>query len=281
MKIIVTTDSTSDLPADIIKKNNIGIMPLIVTLGDKDYYDGVNLTSKDIFDFVNKTGILPKTAARSTVNYQEFFENAMKENNADAIIHFSISNEMSASYANAKSASDELKNVYVIDTRSVSTGAGLLALSCIDKINNGQDLKSILDDIKSEITKVQVSFIISNLKFLHKGGRCSTLSMFGANILMIKPKIKIENGKMVQDKKYMGKYQSVVLKYVKELMNEEKNINKKRVFITTTTINDELNSQVIELLKNAGFEEVILTLTGATVTSHCGENCLGIIFLLN
>lgn len=281
MKIIVTTDSTADLPADIIKKNNIGIMPLIVTLGDQDYYDGVNLTSKDIFDFVNKTGILPKTAARSVVNYQEFFEDAMKENNADAIIHFSISNEMSASYANAKSASDELKNVYVIDTRSVSTGTGLLALSCLDKINNEQDLQSILEEIKYEIDKVQVSFIISNLKFLHKGGRCSTLSMFGANILMIKPKIKVENGKMVQGKKYMGKYQSVVLKYVKDLIGESKDINKKRVFITTTTMNNELNSQVIELLKSAGFEEVILTPSGATVTSHCGENCLGIIFRLN
>ena len=281
MKIVVTTDSTADLPAEILKKYNINVMPLIVTLGDQDYYDGVNLVPKDIFEFVNKTGILPKTAARSVLNYKEFFENAKKEHTADAIIHFSISSDISASFSNAKLASEEVENVYVIDTRSLSTGVGLLILSCIDKINDSKDLNTILDEINFEIPKTNVSFIISNLKYLYKGGRCSALTMFGANLLMIKPKIKLEDGKMIPDKKYMGRYQSVVIKYVKDSISENKDINKKRIFITTTTKNDELNSQIVNLLKQAGFKEIIVTIAGSTITSHCGENCLGVLFQLN
>lgn len=281
MKIIVTTDSTSDLPKEMVEKYNIGIMPLIVNLGETEYFDGVNLTVRNIFDFVNKNGILPKTAARSSFVYQEFFENFMKKNDADALIHFSISSEFSSSYSNAKIASANLKNVYVINTSSLSSGSGLLVLSCIDKINEGKDLKVILDEITSEVPKVQASFIISNLKYLYKGGRCTAIAVFGANLLMIKPKIKLLNGKMAVDKKYMGKYQSVVLKYVQDLISDYKNANKKRVFITFTTKDDELNLKIAELLKNAGFKEIILNFAGSTIASHCGENCIGVLFQLN
>jgi DegV family protein with EDD domain len=281
MKIVVTTDSTSDLPRELVEKYNIGITPLIVNLGENEFYDGVNLSIEDIFNFVDKTGVLPKTAARSSVYYQEFFQDFMQKNDADALIHFSISSEFSSSYNNAKAASEEFKNVYVINTASLSSGSGLLVLSCIDKINEGKDVKTILREIEFEVPQVQASFIISNLKYLYKGGRCTAIAVFGANLLMIKPKIKLFKGKMGVDKKYMGKYQSVVLKYVQDLLTDYKNINKKRVFITFTTKDDELNSKIVNLLKQAGFEDIIINFAGATIASHCGENCLGVLFQLN
>lgn len=281
MKIVVTTDSTSDLPKELIEKYNIGIVPLIVSLGDNEFYDGVNLSIEDIFNFVDKTGVLPKTAARSAVTYQEFFEDFMKKNDAEALIHFSISSEFSSSYSNAKTASEQLQSVYVINTASLSSGSGLVVLSCIDKINEGKDIKTILREIDFEIPKVQASFIISNLKYLYKGGRCTAIAVFGANLLMIKPKIKLFKGKMSVDKKYMGKYQSVVLKYVQDLLTDYKNIDKKRVFITFTTKDDELNSKISNLLKQAGFQDVIINFAGSTIASHCGENCLGVLFQLN
>lgn len=281
MKIVVTADSTSDLPKEMIDKYNIGIMPLIVLLGEVEHFDGQTLKIEDIFSFVNKNGVLPKTAARSAVVYQEFFEEFMNKNQADALIHFSISNELSSSYDNAKEASKNLKNVHVINSSSLSSGTGLLVLSCIDKINEGKDIKTVLDEISFEIPKIQASFIISNLKYLYKGGRCTAIAVFGANMLMIKPKIKLFKGKMNLDKKYMGKYQNVVLKYLQDLLNDHKDIDKKRVFITYTTLDKELNNKVTEILKTAGFEEIISNFAGATIASHCGENCLGVLFKSN
>ena len=279
MKIVVSTDSTSDLPKDLQEKYNISVMPLIVTLGEESFEDGVNITADDIYAYVEKTGTLPKTGAKSAFMYKEFFENIFKEKNADAIIHISLSEKLSSSYSNAVLASEELKNVYVIDSKSLSSGSGLIALSCADKIAEGKDVETIIKEINEEIAKTQASFIVDSLKYLHKGGRCSALSVLGANLLRIKPKIKLEDGKMGVDRKYMGKYESVLISYTNDLMKDYKNADKKRVFITFTTKNDEVNEKISEILKANGFKEIITNFAGSTITCHCGKNTLGVLFI--
>lgn len=279
MKIIVTTDSTSDLPKDLAEKYNVGIMPLGVNLGEDSFEDSVNIGPEQIFEFVDKTGILPKTSAKSAYNYQEFFEAQMKKLNADALIHISLSSEISSSFNNALLASKELQNVYVVDSKSLSTGCSLLVLSAIDKINEGKEINTIIQELTEMVNRIQASFIINNLKYLYKGGRCSALAMFGANVLRIKPKIMLSDGKMVVNKKYMGKYDQVLLNYVKDLLKDYPNIDKKRVFITFTTKTDEINNQIEKILKENGFEEIIQNYAGSTIASHCGKETLGVLFV--
>lgn len=279
MKIIVTTDSTSDLPKELVEKYNIGVMPLNVNLGDETFEDGIDIGPEKIFNYVDKTGNLPKTGARSALAYQEFFEKQMKDLNADALIHISLSSELSSSHENALMASQELQNVKVLDSMSLSTGCALLVLSAIDKINEGKDLRTIYLELQEERNRVQASFVINNLKYLYKGGRCSALAMFGANVLRIKPKIKLASGKMIVDKKYMGKYEQVLVNYVKDLLKDYQNVDKKRVFITFTTKNDEINAQIEQILKDYGFEEIIQNYAGSTIASHCGRDTLGVLFI--
>lgn len=279
MKIIVTTDSTSDLPKELVEKYNIGVMPLNVNLGDDTFEDGIDIGPEKIFNYVDTTGILPKTGARSALAYQEFFEKQMKDLNADALIHISLSSELSSSHENALMASQELQNIKVLDSMSLSTGCALLVLSAIDKINEGKDLRTIYLELQEERNRVQASFVINNLKYLYKGGRCSALAMFGANVLRIKPKIKLANGKMIVDKKYMGKYEQVLINYVKDLLKDYQNVDKKRVFITFTTKNDEINAQIEQILKDYGFEEIIQNYAGSTIASHCGRDTLGVLFI--
>lgn len=279
MKIIVTTDSTSDLPNNILERECIETMPLFVNLEECEYQDGKDISIEEIFAFVKKTGKLPKTAARSTYSYKELFESALKKYSADAIIHISLSAEFSCSYANAKNAAEELGSVYVLDSRSLSSGCGLLVLSACDKIREGKDIKVILEELNNEIPKIQASFIINDLSYLYKGGRCSSIAVFGANILRIKPKIKLLNGKMDVDKKYIGKYETVILKYVEDLIEDYSEVDTTRAFITFTSNDDNLNNKIKELLTAAGFKEIIVNFAGSTVASHCGENCLGVLFI--
>lgn len=281
MKIIITTDSTSDMPKEIREMNGIMAVPLAVNLGEDEFYDGVNLTNEKIFDFVEKTGFLPKTAARSSLFYKEFFLEARERFSADKIVHISLSSEISSSFNNAKLASEELDFVTVIDSLALSSGCSLLCLSAIDKIKEGKSLDEIVNEINAEIPRVQTSFIINDLKYLYKGGRCSALAMFGANILSIKPKIKVTNGKMGVDKKYMGKLNSVLGKYVDDLLREYQNPNLERVFITFSTCDEEIVENISEKLKQRGFKNVIANFAGATITSHCGKNCLGVLFISN
>ena len=281
MKIIVTTDSTSDLPKEIIEKEKISVMPLNVNLEEDTFEDGVNIGPEEIFSFVDKTNILPKTGARSAYSYQEFFEKKLKEYNADAIIHIALSSELSSSHDNALIAANELGNVKIVNTLSLSSGCGLLVLSAVDKIKKGKTLEDIVKELEEERNKVQASFIVNSLDYLYKGGRCSALSLLGANILRIKPKIKLNNGKLGVDKKYIGKFEQVVLTYVRDLMKAYVNANKNRVFITYTTRDDELVLKIRTILQEHGFKEIIENSAGSTIASHCGRNTLGVLFMDN
>ena len=280
-KIVITTDSTSDIPVEVKEKYNVISIPLLVNLEDGEFLDGVNLTIEQIFNFVKETGILPKTAARSSQCYKEFFEEVKEKTNATKIVHISISSGLSCSCQNAKFAAEELGYVSVVDSLSLSTGCGLLALSAADKASEGKPLETILKELEQETQKVQASFVLDDLKYLYKGGRCSAISMFGANILRIKPKIELKDGKMGVGKKYMGKFESVLDKYVSDLLIENKTPNLKRVFITYTTANVNSIKVIEEKLTAKGFKEVIIGTAGATIASHCGPNTLGVLFINN
>ena len=276
MKIGISADSICDLSPEFIKKYKIDLMPMVITLDDKEYEDGVNINQDMLFEFIEKTGRLPKTAARSSYEYVEHFEKMLEE--YDHVFHFSLSFKISSTGNNALIASQEIGNnkVTIIDTKSLSTGAGLLILSCIDKIKEEKDIETIKSEIEKEVERIQVSFLVDTLKNLHKGGRCSSLALLGANLLKIKPRISLIDGEMKVTKKYIGNIEVCLLKYLNDLLKECPP-NKKRVFITYSSympVADEIEKR----LKEYGFEEVIQTFAGPTICVHCGKKTLGVLY---
>ena len=277
MKIAITADSTCDLSAELVKKHSITIMPIIITLDDKEYADGVDINRESLYDYIEGTGNLAKTAARSIYEYQELFENTLKS--CDHIIHFSLSFKISATGSNALKASQEIgtDKVTVIDTKSLSSGSALLALSAAEKINAGKDLDIIKKELLEEREKVQASFLIDTLKYLHKGGRCSGVALLGANLLKIKPRISLVDGEMKVTKKYMGNINIALLKYAKEILDEcPPNLD--RAFVTNSS-EMEIRETLVNMLKEYGFKEVLTADAGCTISTHCGKNTLGILYI--
>ena len=277
MKIKISADSTIDLSQELIKKYDISIMPLNITLGDDTKLDGVEVSTDELFDYVDKTGELPKTASPSIVNYQEFYDSLLKD--CDCVLHFVVSSQMSSCYNNAMKASEEYGDrVYVIDSRSLSTGIALLALYACDKAKEGVAPNVIADECRNLARKVQASFVLGDLNYMHKGGRCSGATCLSAKFLRIKPEIIVQNGEMKVGKKFMGKLEKVVENYVSETMEKHQQYDNKRVFITHTPIANEIVENVKEQLKGK-FEEIYETQAGATISSHCGLETIGILFL--
>ena len=224
MKIAITAESTIDLPQELLEKYEIKTIPFSVILGDNEYKDG-EITSADIFKFVEVNKILPKTSAINEAQYAEFFEETLK--NYDAVIHFCLSSEISSACSHAKAAAENMKNVYVVDTRSLSTGIALLAIYARELAESGKSAEEIYN-LSNERTKdVQASFVVKKLDYLHKGGRCSSIALLGANLLSIRPEIVLNNGKMISAKKYMGKMEKVIEKYCKDVLNDNPNPDKK------------------------------------------------------
>lgn len=279
MKVKICADSTVDLSPELLAKYNISVMPLHVSLGDKDYLDGVDIVPQDIYDYYAATKNLPKSGARSIEEYREFFEQTLSQG-YDAIVHFTISAEMSASYNNARLAAQQFSDVYVVDSRQLSTGIGLLVLDACDMVTAGMDAKAIAERAVSRADAAQSSFIVDNLEFLYKGGRCSSLVYLGANLLQIKPCLEVKNGVIGVASKPMGRYRRCVAKYCENIKRNATNPDTKRCFVTHTKMDEGITEEVIQTVKSWGiFDEILETTAGCTVTTHCGANTIGILYI--
>ena len=278
MKIKLTSDSTCDLSRAQIEKYDIEILPLAVGMGGKDYRDGVDIVPTDIYRHVEAGGDLPKTAAINMAQYTDVWSRFTKD--YDAIIHFDISSEFSCCYQNAGLAAEEFDNVYVIDSRNLSTGHGLLVLKAAELAESGMDAAEIVRILKETVDKVDASFILDQLEYLKKGGRCSSLAALGANLLKLKPCIEVKNGKMGVAKKYRGAYSKCLQEYVADRLKDRTDLDLHRVFVTHSGMEDALVNQAVETVKALQtFDEICITTAGCTVSSHCGPGTLGVLFL--
>ena len=276
--VVITSDSTTDLSKELKERYNVTIMPLKVTLGDKTYTDGVDINPDDIYAHHDKTGELPKTAATNVGDCIDFFKPFCEA--GKTVIHFTISSEMSSTYNNACIAAEEMGNVYVIDTKNLSTGGGLLVVAAAEMIASGLSAEETVEKTRALVPCVDASFIIDSLEYLYKGGRCSALAMFGANLLKLKPCIQVKDGKMDVAKKYRGKFSEVAKQYINEKNADYSDIDLDRVFVTHAGCDPELMNELVDIVKSkAPFKEVFLTRAGCTVSSHCGANTLGVLFI--
>ena len=279
MNIRITSDSTCDLN-DLAQKRNIGILPLQVTLDDKSYHDGVDITPTDIFAFVKETGILPKTSAPSIGDYEEFFQKELASG-AEYIIHFNISAKSSGSHNMALQAAESFGDkVRVIDSMALSTGQGLLVMKAADLRDEGKNVDEIVETVLALRSKVNTSFVPDSLDYLHKGGRVSGMVKTVAAMFKIHPLIYMEEGQLVPGKKYRGKPEMYLKQYVEDLKNQYPKYDKTRCFLTHSTAEqayvDAARAKLEELFE---FDEVIETVAGSIITSHCGKNTLGVLFI--
>ncbi len=279
MRIAISAESTIDLPKEQLQRFDIHTLPFTLIMGDESVLDGEILPEK-LFEFTDKTGILPKTSAVNEYQFREHFRK-LKEEGYDAIIHFSLSSGISSACQNAMKVKDEFKDVYVVDTKSLSTGIALLAIQARKLADEGLSPNEIYEKSLARVKDVQASFSLESVNYLYKGGRCSMLSMLGANLLHIKPEIYVNptTGTMSSAKKYRGPMKKVVMNYVEDTLSQFSTPDLSLVFITYSTAPDDVVEAVTARLKERGFKEIIPTHAGGTISCHCGPHCLGILYI--
>ena len=277
-QITISCDSTCDLSQELVDRYNIHILPMGVTLGDKMYRDGIDITPDQIYAHHEKTGQLPKTSAINMAESADFFAELTKD--GSAVIHFTISSSMSATYNNARIVAEDFEDVYVVDAKNLSTGSGLLVLAAAEMAQEGMEAKEIAQKVSELADCVDASFVVDNLEYLAKGGRCSAIAAFGANLLQLKPCISVKNGAMGVGKKYRGKFEKTLLSYVADRLADAEDICLDRVFVTHAGCDPKVVESVVEAVKTTlPFKEVLVTRAGCTVSSHCGANTLGVLFI--
>ena len=278
MRIKITADSTCDLGPALLEKYDISLAHLTVNKNGEAFTDCIDIVPADIFAHVAAGGDLCSTAALGVGDYQDLF--AKFASDYDAVVHISISSEFSSSFQNAYIAATEFDNVRVIDSRNLSTGQGLVVLAACDMSKDCTDLDKLCADLTDLTDRVEASFVLDQLAYMVKGGRCSSAAALGANLLNLKPCIEVKGGKMSVVKKYRGNYAKCLASYVKDRLDGRDDLDTTRLFITRTPVSEESYAAVKEAVsKYSNFEEVFETEAGCTVSCHCGPGTLGVLFI--
>ena len=276
--IRITCDSTCDLTASLYETYRAQPVPLGVSLGDDFRRDGVDIKPQDIYAFAAATGSLPKTSAISVGEYEELFRSLTAQ--GDPVIHINLSSELSASHQNACLAAQMVGNVYVVDSRNLSSGSGHLVLMARELADQGKSPQEIVAALEAARDKLDVSFVLQTLEYLHMGGRCSGVAAFGANLMKLRPEIEVIGGKMQVGHKYRGTMEKTILAYIRGRLEGRTDIDCHRIFITHSGVPQDIEDKAVALVKELQpFREVIVTSAGCTISSHCGPNCLGVLFL--
>ena len=276
--VIITADSTCDLSPELCSRFQIQVIPLTITLGETTFLDGESFTPADMYARYREDGTLPKTSAPSVQSFLDFFRPFVEQ--GFEVVHLDISSELSGSFNAARLAASELSGVYVIDSMMLSTGVGLLAIEaaeCRDQGMSAFDIAVHLSDLRS---KVSTSFVLDTLEFMWKGGRCTGVTAFGANLLKIKPGLEMRNGKLEVCKKYRGNINHVYQQYITERLSGKK-VRPGHVFLTESGEVDPAVLKDLEVLVKqlTGCKEIHHTVAGCTVSSHCGPKTLGVLFI--
>ena len=278
MKIKILSDSTCDLSQELIEKYDITIIPLTVVKDGQAFVDRVDITPAEIFAHVAAGGDLCSTTAINMGEYCDWFE---KFSSAyDGIIHINIGSGFSSCYQNACLAAEDFDNVRVIDSMNLSTGQGLVVLKACELAKTCTDLDDLKAQLDAYTPKIEASFLLDQLKYMVKGGRCSSAAALGANLLNLKPCIEVKDGKMSVVKKYRGNYAKCLASYVKDRLANRDDLDKTNLFVTRTPIDDDCLAAVKDAVEtHADFENTYWTEAGCTVSCHCGPGTLGVLFV--
>ena len=278
MKIRMTADSTCDLTPELIREFNIGIVPLSVVIDGEVFHDGVDVTPRDIFRAA-EAGKSVRTAAVNTYEYRQFFKAQLK--NCDQLVHVCLGSGFSGCFSDATEASREMDNVFVVDSRNLSTGSGLLVLEGIRMIRNGaEDGKAIAEALQGKTGLVSGSFVLRTIDYLRRGGRCTGLEALGAKMLHIRPSIIVKDGIMRPGEKYRGRYEHYLKHYIEDTLANDSSIDFRQVFVVHSPSEEGMVRFAIDTVKSYGlFREVLEAMAGCTICTHCGPDTLGLMFM--
>ncbi len=275
----IAADTVCDLSEELKQRYDISTVPLYVTKGEQTLRDGIEISQKEVFEHYRTTGKLCSTSAVNIEDFSQFYKEQLKEH--DELIIITISSEFSSCYQNACIAAEDYEgSVFVVDSRNLSTGEGLVAVAAARLAQQGLSAGEIVTKLRQDIIpKVDASFFVANVEYLHKGGRCSSIAALGANLLKLRPCIDVIDGKMKVTKKYRGGMEKCIADYVKDRLTSVGAVDEELIFVTHTTSAKYSELAAAEVKKNGSFKEIAITDAGCTVACHCGEDTLGILFI--
>jgi len=275
MSIIITADSSCDLPKEYLAPIPFELFPLTIIQSGLEYKDGIEITPEEIYERVERGAPVPTTSAVNVADYKARFSQLSSE--YAAVIHISLGSEISSCYQHALLAAEEYPNIYIVDSKNISLGHGILALEARQQILDGKPPEEIAASLTALADRVEFTFILDQVTYLHKGGRCSNIAALGANLLKLKPVIAVLNGKLSMVRKYRGTFEKVLPQFFRDQLQGRSDLYPEKTMLITTHCPSHWETlATTEISHYTGHQITDLFYAGCTICSHSGPKALGL-----
>lgn len=278
-KICVTSDCVCDLPEELLEEYNVEIIYFYITTAQGCFKDMDEITSANVIEYFNNGGQNISTTAPGSEEYEEFFQKKLQQ--YDEVIHITIASSVSKSKSYASIAAEKFNGkVHVYDSEHLSAGLGYVVIYAAELAAAGKSSEEIIAALDVYKNKVCTSFIAENADYLYRNGKVSKMVMTVCSTFKIHPVLKMINGEMKLGGVQIGNYSKSMLRYVRGELKKNSDINKRRLFIIHADCSVKTVSRVKAFAGElCQFDEVIVASAAATITSNCGANALGVIFV--
>lgn len=278
-KVWITSDCTCDLSEVLLDKYKVDVIHFYISTDRGSFKDRTEMTATNVVEYFENGGQRISTAAPAVSEYVDFFENELQKH--DEIIHITISSQLSMSYENAVAASKQFQGkVHVFDSGHLSTGIAHIVIRAVELAREDRTKIEILEILEKMKGKVSTSFIADNADYLYRTGRVSEKVKDICSTFKIHPVLSMKNGKMILKTVQIGDLEKCILRYVRRELRKSDNIKKDRLFITYSTCPVRILMKIKEQVNSSClFEEIWETKASATITSNCGANTVGVLFV--
>ena len=252
-KIILVAESGADIPKEALHDDSIFIVPMHISMGDRNLDDGT-FPQSEIFTYYAETGKIPKTSAPAPAEYRKVFEEIHQTYPASRILHLCYSAATTSSMQNAVIGSEGMDFVTHMDSRCATAGQALLVLRTAEYIR--KNTKASLEDVttlaEEWIGRSRMALLPENIEFLRAGGRVSNAAYLGASLLNIKPLIELIDGRLVCGKKYHGTMARVIKKFLQDKLKEYDWEEGQFAFVYTEGLDQERMWEAEQIAKDFG-----------------------------
>ncbi|MEX1376468.1 MAG: DegV family protein [Eubacteriales bacterium] len=277
MAIKIITDSTCDLPQEIVEQYNIEVLPLKVIFGKKEYVDGIDLTVEQFYSMLVEAKDLPTTSQVTPEQFNKVYEKAKAD--GDDVISIHISSDMSGTLQSANISKDhvEYDKIHLVDSRTVTVQLGMMVVEACRMKESGASVDEILARLDEMVEKTVLYASIATLEYLKKGGRIKASSAAIGSALNIKPIITIADGLVESIGKARGTKKS--FEEIKKLIeNSGTTLDGKEIYIGHASDTENMAKLKEFLLKHYKPSKVVECVVGACVGTHAGPGCVTVAF---
>ena len=283
MDYMITTDSNADVPAEVIKKYEIPVIPQYYAFGDEVYGDEKNMSPHEFYETMRK-GELPKSMANNPAVIREKFEAVLKE--GKDILHIAFSSALSGSCNNVRMTARELleeypdRKIQIFDSLNASLGEGVSVYRAAELREQGKSMEEVYDVLMEERDHVNVWFTVDDLHHLQRGGRVSKTTAIVGSMINIKPLLRVTaSGELKSDGTVRGRkkaLKTLVTNMEKAVDLEHYGKDRMVGILHGDCMDDALT--VKKLVNDLGFENVVINDVSPSIGTHAGPGVVGLVY---